>query len=67
MRRFSLFMAIVVAVWTVGSDASGAIVRGREIADVPPGEYVLQVWQENLPEIILPLSVGETPIELEIP
>ncbi len=41
--------------------------REFAIADVPPGEYTLHVWQENLPEIRRPLAVGEGPMELEIP
>lgn len=38
-----------------------------EIADVLPGEYVLHVWQENLPEIQRTITVGAQPLELEIP
>lgn len=41
--------------------------RRFEIADVAPGEYVLRVWQENLPEIRQPVSVRDRPVELEIP
>lgn len=41
--------------------------RNFAIADVPPGEYVLHVWQENLPEIRRPIVVGAAPLELEIP
>jgi hypothetical protein len=41
--------------------------RRFEIAGVAPGEYVLQVWQENLPDIRRPVSVRSQPVELEIP
>ncbi len=41
--------------------------RRFEIAGVLPGEYMLRVWQENLPEIRVPVSVRNQPIELEIP
>lgn len=40
--------------------------RQFEIAEVRPGDYVVHVWQENLPEITLPLAVGSEPVELEI-
>lgn len=41
--------------------------RHFEIAGVLPGEYTLHVWQENLPEITMPLVVGAEPLHLEIP
>ena len=40
--------------------------RHFEIDDVEPGEYVLHVWQENLPEIQRPLSVRDEPLKLEV-
>ena len=40
--------------------------RHFEIPDVQPGEYVLHVWQENLPDIQRPLSVRDEPLELEV-
>ena len=40
--------------------------RHFEIDDVEPGEYVLHVWQENLPEIQRPLSVRGEPLKLEV-
>jgi len=40
--------------------------RHFEIADVQPGEYVVHVWQENLPELTMPLTVGDEPVELEV-
>jgi plastocyanin len=40
--------------------------RRFEIADVAPGEYVLHVWQENLPEIVLPVVVGDDPVRLQV-
>jgi hypothetical protein len=40
--------------------------RRFEIADVRPGEYVLHVWQENLPEIRRPLTVAHQPLDLEV-
>ena len=41
--------------------------RNFAIADVPPGEYVLHVWQENLPEITRPLKVGSERVYVEVP
>lgn len=41
--------------------------RQFEIADVEPGDYVLHVWQENLPEITRPITVGADTLYLEIP
>jgi len=41
--------------------------RRFAIADVPPGEYVLHVWQENLPALELPVSVGNEPLHLVVP
>jgi hypothetical protein len=41
--------------------------RRFEIPGVAPGEYILRVWQENLPEIRQPVSVRSQPVELEIP
>lgn len=40
--------------------------RRFEIADVQAGEYVMHVWQENLPEIERPLSVGKESLDLEV-
>ncbi|HMB71576.1 MAG TPA: hypothetical protein VKU85_19860 [bacterium] len=40
--------------------------RRFEIADVDPGRYTLHVWQENLPEITVPVTVGEDPVRLEV-
>jgi hypothetical protein len=40
--------------------------RRFEIPDVAPGDYVLHVWQENLPEITLPITVGREPLTLEV-
>lgn len=40
--------------------------RQFEIDDVLPGDYVVHVWQENLPEITMPLTVGAEPVALEI-
>ena len=41
--------------------------RRFEIPDVLPGEYVLHVWQENLPEITIALSVGDEPVRVDVP
>jgi plastocyanin len=40
--------------------------RRFEIPDVAPGDYMLHVWQENLPEITLPITVGREPLALEV-
>ena len=41
--------------------------RAFSIGGVRPGSYVLHVWQENLPEIRMPVLVASEPLELEIP
>jgi hypothetical protein len=33
---------------------------------VIPGDYVLHVWQENLPEIRRPITVGNEPLDVQI-
>jgi hypothetical protein len=40
--------------------------RRFEIPDVEPGRYTLHVWQENLPEITLPVTVADDPVRLEV-
>jgi hypothetical protein len=40
--------------------------RRFEIPDVEPGAYTLHVWQESLPEIAVPITVGSDPLELEV-
>lgn len=40
--------------------------RRFEIADVPPGDYTLRVWQENLPEIVRAVTVGTDPVRIEV-
>jgi hypothetical protein len=45
------------------SDESGRF----DLGDVDPGEYVLHVWQENLPEISVPLTVASEPLHVEVP
>jgi plastocyanin len=45
------------------SDVSGKF----SIANVNPGEYEIHVWQENLPEIMQLLSVGNSPVSVELP
>jgi hypothetical protein len=40
--------------------------RRFEIPDVEPGAYTLHVWQENLPEIALPITVGDDPVQVEV-
>ncbi|NNE42969.1 MAG: hypothetical protein HKN12_02060 [Gemmatimonadetes bacterium] len=40
--------------------------RRFEIPDVPPGDYTLRVWQENLPEIVQPVTVGPEPVRVEV-
>jgi plastocyanin len=40
--------------------------RRFEIPDVAAGDYVLHVWQENLPEITMPITVGREPVALEV-
>ena len=41
--------------------------RRFEIPDVQPGKYVVHVWQENLPEIRREITVGQEPVDLELP
>jgi hypothetical protein len=38
-----------------------------DLGDVDAGEYVLHVWQENQPEIAVPLTVADEPLQLEVP
>jgi len=45
------------------SDISGKF----SIPEVNPGEYEIHVWQENLPEIVQLLSVGTSPVSVELP
>ncbi len=40
--------------------------RTFEIGGVRPGEYILHVWQENLPELARPIQVGAQPLDLRI-
>jgi plastocyanin len=40
--------------------------RRFRIPDVAPGDYTLHVWQENLPEIAMPITVGSDSIEIEV-
>lgn len=44
------------------SDERGAF----KISDVKPGDYTLHVWQENLPEITQPITIGPEGKKLEI-
>lgn len=39
--------------------------RRFEIRDVEPGEYVLHVWQEKLPELTIPITVTSEPLYVE--
>jgi hypothetical protein len=41
--------------------------RQFEISGVEPGDYVLHVWQENLPEITKAITVGVEPLYVELP
>ena len=45
------------------SDISGKFT----IPNVNPGSYDIHVWQENLPEILQPLSVGDSDVAIELP
>ncbi|HET9886496.1 MAG TPA: hypothetical protein VFR10_03215 [bacterium] len=45
------------------SDISGKFT----IPSVNPGSYDIHVWQENLAEIVEPLSVGDADVEIELP
>jgi hypothetical protein len=40
--------------------------RRFEIPDVRSGDYVLHVWQEGLPPIEMPITVGDEPLRLEV-
>jgi len=37
-----------------------------DLGNVGSGEYVLHVWQENQPEIAVPVRVGDEPVRLEV-
>ncbi len=49
--------------WFAVSDVHGKFT----IDGVAPGEYEIHVWQENLPELVRPLSVGSDLVKVELP
>jgi hypothetical protein len=38
-----------------------------DLGDVEPGEYVLHVWQENQPDLAVPIVVAAEPLHVEVP